>query len=110
MGDGECGIQTDRFIKDANDGKVEVLIGTHRMLNTELEFKDLGLLIVDEEQRFGVKHKETIKALKTNVDFVYNTTAYDCECGTSYSGWWARGHRRASNTSPTHRVCACCGA
>lgn len=60
--------QAKAVIKDANDGKVDVLIGTHRMLNTELEFKDLGLLIVDEEQRFGVKHKETIKTLKTNVD------------------------------------------
>ena len=60
--------QAKAVIKDANTGKVDVLIGTHRMLNTELEFKDLGLLIVDEEQRFGVKHKETIKTLKTNVD------------------------------------------
>ena len=60
--------QAKKVIKDANDGKVDVLIGTHRMLNSELEFKDLGLLIVDEEQRFGVKHKETIKTLKTNVD------------------------------------------
>lgn len=60
--------QAKAVIKDANDGKVDVLIGTHRMLNTDLEFKDLGLLIVDEEQRFGVKHKERIKTLKTDVD------------------------------------------
>ncbi len=60
--------QAKVIIADANAGKVDVLIGTHRMLNTDLEFKDLGLLIVDEEQRFGVKHKETIKTLRTDVD------------------------------------------
>ncbi len=60
--------QAKRVIADVNDGKVDVLIGTHRMLNHELAFKDLGLLIVDEEQRFGVKHKEKIKALRTDVD------------------------------------------
>ena len=60
--------QAKRIIEDTNDGKVDLLIGTHRMLNQELKFKDLGLLIVDEEQRFGVKHKEKIKALRTDVD------------------------------------------
>ena len=60
--------QAKAIIKEVNAGKVDVLIGTHRMLNSDLEFKDLGLLIVDEEQRFGVKHKESIKTLRTNVD------------------------------------------
>lgn len=60
--------QAKKIIEDANAGKVDVLIGTHRMLNQDLEFKDLGLLIVDEEQRFGVKHKEKIKTLRTDVD------------------------------------------
>ena len=60
--------QAKRIIEDTNDGKVDLLIGTHRMLNQDLKFKDLGLLIVDEEQRFGVKHKEKIKALRTDVD------------------------------------------
>ncbi len=60
--------QAKKIIEEANEGKVDVLIGTHRMLNQELKFKDLGLLIVDEEQRFGVKHKEKIKALRTDVD------------------------------------------
>ncbi len=60
--------QAKKIIEDTNAGKVDVLIGTHRMLNQELKFKDLGLLIVDEEQRFGVKHKERIKTLKTDVD------------------------------------------
>ena len=50
------------------DGSVDVVIGTHRLLTGQVRFKDLGLLIVDEEQRFGVEHKETLKALRTNVD------------------------------------------
>ncbi len=60
--------QAKKIIEDTNAGKVDLLIGTHRMLNQELKFKDLGLLVVDEEQRFGVKHKERIKTLKTDVD------------------------------------------
>ena len=50
------------------DGSVDVVIGTHRLLTGQVRFKDLGLLIVDEEQRFGVEHKETLKALRTDVD------------------------------------------
>src|SRR5690625_3217295 len=49
-------------------GKVDVVIGTHRLLTGEVRFKDLGLVIIDEEQRFGVEHKETLKQLRTNVD------------------------------------------
>ena len=49
-------------------GEVDVVIGTHKLLNPKIRFKDLGLVIIDEEQRFGVEHKETLKALKTNVD------------------------------------------
>ncbi len=49
-------------------GQVDVLIGTHRVLGQDVKFKDLGLLVVDEEQRFGVNHKEAMKKLKTNVD------------------------------------------
>jgi transcription-repair coupling factor (superfamily II helicase) len=60
--------QAKKVIADTNAGKVDVLIGTHRMLTKDLDFRDLGLLIVDEEQRFGVKHKETIKTLRTDVD------------------------------------------
>ena len=50
------------------DGKVDILIGTHRMLSKDIRFRDLGLLIVDEEQRFGVAHKERLRQLKKNVD------------------------------------------
>lgn len=47
---------------------MDIIIATHRLLSSDIAFKDLGLLIIDEEQRFGVKSKETIKQLKTNVD------------------------------------------
>ena len=50
------------------DGSVDVVIGTHRLLTSSIRFRDLGLVIVDEEQRFGVEHKEHMKALRTNVD------------------------------------------
>ena len=56
------------IIADLKRGMVDVVIGTHKILSKSVEFKDLGLLIIDEEQRFGVAHKEKIKELKTNVD------------------------------------------
>lgn len=55
-------------LKDLESGNIDVLFGTHRILGKNIKFKDLGLLIVDEEQRFGVKDKEKIKKLKTNID------------------------------------------
>lgn len=55
-------------IKGVADGTVDVLIGTHRLLSKDVKFKDLGLLIIDEEQRFGVTHKEKLKKLRVNVD------------------------------------------
>jgi transcription-repair coupling factor (superfamily II helicase) len=55
-------------LEDLASAKVDVLIGTHRLLSKDVEFNDLGLLIVDEEQRFGVRHKERLKQLKHNVD------------------------------------------
>ncbi|MCR8645865.1 transcription-repair coupling factor [Paenibacillus sp. N1-5-1-14] len=55
-------------LKGVKKGVVDVIIGTHRLLSQDVVFKDLGLLIVDEEQRFGVSHKEKLKRLKTNVD------------------------------------------
>ncbi len=50
------------------DGKVDIIVGTHALLGKEVKFKDLGLMIIDEEQKFGVAHKEKLKTLKTNVD------------------------------------------
>jgi len=60
--------EQNETIKGVRQGTVDVVIGTHRLLSQDLVFKDLGLLIVDEEQRFGVTHKEKLKKLKTNVD------------------------------------------
>lgn len=56
------------IIKGLADGRIDLVIGTHRLLSDDVKFKDLGLLIVDEEQRFGVAHKEKIKQLRANVD------------------------------------------
>lgn len=55
-------------LKKLKEGKTDILIGTHRILNKDIEFKDLGLLIIDEEQKFGVKAKDRLKELKLNVD------------------------------------------
>ncbi|WP_437930515.1 transcription-repair coupling factor [Sorangium sp. So ce291] len=60
--------EQDEVSRGLRDGSVDVVIGTHRLLSKDIHFKRLGLLVVDEEQRFGVTHKERIKALKTNVD------------------------------------------
>ena len=57
-----------KTVKDLLKGQVDIVIGTHRVLSADIQFKDLGLLIIDEEQRFGVTHKEKIKKLKENVD------------------------------------------
>lgn len=56
------------IINDVNNGKCDILIGTHAILRDDILYKDLGLLIVDEEQRFGVRHKDKIKKIKNNVD------------------------------------------
>ncbi len=56
------------ILNDLKEGKIDLLIGTHRILSNDIEFKDLGLLVIDEEQRFGVKHKEKIKTYKNNID------------------------------------------
>ena len=60
--------EAKRILADCAAGKVDVLIGTHRLLSRDVKFKDLGLLVVDEEQRFGVRHKERIKEIKRQVD------------------------------------------
>jgi transcription-repair coupling factor (superfamily II helicase) len=60
--------EQERIVDAVADGTVDVLIGTHRMLSKDISFADLGLLVVDEEQRFGVSHKERIKAMRREVD------------------------------------------
>ena len=62
------GSKQNAIIRDLKDLTIDILIGTHRILSEVVEFKDLGLLIIDEEQRFGVEHKEKIKQLKKQVD------------------------------------------
>ena len=66
--------QTDKEAKEViaglADGTVDIVVGTHRLFNKDIRFKDLGLIIVDEEQRFGVEHKEEMKRLRTSVDFL----------------------------------------
>lgn len=57
-------------IKQLKSGECDIVIGTHRLLSKDVEFKDLGLLIIDEEQRFGVRHKEKIKEMKTGIDIL----------------------------------------
>ena len=57
-----------KIVENLKEGKVDIIIGTHRLIQDDIEFKDLGLLIVDEEQRFGVLHKEKIKKIKENID------------------------------------------
>jgi transcription-repair coupling factor (superfamily II helicase) len=60
--------EAKKTLKELKDGRVDIIIGTHRLLSKDVAFQDLGLLIVDEEQKFGVAHKEKIRKLKTSVD------------------------------------------
>ena len=60
--------QTKEVLRDLEDGKVDIIIGTHKLIGKTVRFKDLGLLIIDEEQKFGVSTKEKLRQLKTNVD------------------------------------------
>lgn len=58
------------IMQDVADGKVDILVGTHKLLSSDIKFKDLGLLIVDEEHRFGVRQKEKVKAMRADVDIL----------------------------------------
>ena len=60
--------QTKELLKDLEDGKIDILIGTHKLISKQVKFKDLGLLIIDEEQKFGVSTKEKLRQIKVNVD------------------------------------------
>ncbi|MTI46483.1 MAG: transcription-repair coupling factor [Firmicutes bacterium] len=60
--------QQRKIINDLKSGNIDIIVGTHRLLSKDVKFLDLGLLIVDEEQRFGVKHKESLKTLKESID------------------------------------------
>ena len=60
--------QKNKILKDLKDGKIDLLIGTHRILSKDIKFSDLGLLVIDEEQRFGVRQKEKIKEFRKTID------------------------------------------
>src|SRR5690606_326431 len=60
--------QIKEILKSVAEGKIDILVGTHRIVSKDVKFKDLGLLIIDEEQKFGVKVKDRLKELKVNVD------------------------------------------
>jgi len=62
--------QTKQIIEDLKNGTLSVVVGTHRLLSKDIEFFDLGLLVLDEEQRFGVEHKEKIKTLRNNINVI----------------------------------------
>ena len=61
-------VESKEIVEGLADGSIDVVIGTHRLITGQVKFKDLGLVVIDEEQRFGVEHKETLKALRTDVD------------------------------------------
>ena len=60
--------ESQQVLRDLEAGRIDVVVGTHRLLTGSVKFKDLGLVIIDEEQRFGVEHKEALKAMRTDVD------------------------------------------
>ena len=64
----KTGKQLKELLDDLKAGKIDILIGTHKLVGKQVVWKDLGLLIIDEEQKFGVAVKEKLKALRTNVD------------------------------------------
>ena len=88
--------------KKLENGEIDFIIGTHRLLSKDVKFKDLGLLVLDEEQRFGVEHKEKLRVLKSNVDTLTMTaTPIPRTLHMSLSGI-----RDISliNTPPTNRI------
>ena len=64
--------QTKQVLEDLAEGKIDILVGTHKLIGKSVKWHDLGLLIIDEEQKFGVSTKEKLRQLKTNVDTPYD--------------------------------------
>jgi transcription-repair coupling factor (superfamily II helicase) len=94
--------QADEIIKALLQGNVDIVIGTHRLLSPDVRFKDLGLVIVDEEQRFGVKAKEQLKKLKNNIDFLVLTATPIPR--TLYMSLMGAKDFSVINTSPLNRL------
>lgn len=94
--------QADEIVKMLRQGSVDIVIGTHRLLSPDVIFKDLGLVIVDEEQRFGVKAKEQLKKLKNNIDFLVLTATPIPR--TLYMGLMGAKDFSVINTPPGNRL------
>ena len=79
----------DKILQGVKNGSIDILIGTHRLLGKDVDFKDIGLIIIDEEQRFGVEHKENLKRVKAKVDVLtLSATPYQEHC---ILPWWEQG-------------------
>ena len=79
-----------KHLKNWKKGQVDILIGTHRVLSKDVVFADLGLMIIDEEQRFGVKHKETFERTEKQVDVL----TFDSNANSSYPSHVYAGNQR----------------
>jgi len=95
-------VEQSKIIKDLGEGKVDVVIGTHRLLSDDVQFKDLGLLIIDEEQKFGVTAKEKLKKLRFSID-VLTLTATPIP-RTLYMALMGAKDISAINTPPQNRI------
>ena len=76
--------EQQQIIRELNRGTIDLIIGTHRLVQKDVKFKDLGLVIIDEEQRFGVTHKEKIKQLKNNIDATWRSGVLYPQQGGNY--------------------------
>ncbi len=83
-------------VQEIGEGKVDIVIGTHRLLSADVQFRDLGLLIIDEEQRFGVRHKERLKQMRKNVDVLTMSATPDSP-NTAHGFAWHPRHVRHRN-------------
>lgn len=94
--------EQEKIVKDLKRGLVDIVIGTHRLIQKDVDFKDLGLVIIDEEQRFGVRHKERLKALRKLVDVLtLSATPIPRTLHLSLSGIW---DMSLVNTPPEGRL------
>lgn len=98
----KTGAEQDKIIRGLKDGGVDVVIGTHRLISDDISFKDLGLVIIDEEQRFGVRHKEKLKKLRLLVD-VLTLTATPIP-RTLYMSLMGAKDMSVINTPPQNRL------
>ena len=93
--------KNQKILKQLETGLVDVVIGTHRLLSKDVKFKDLGLLIVDEEQRFGVEHKEELKKARTNVDVLAMSATPIPRTLEVYRDWET--DRKSTRLNSSHR-------